>query len=217
MRTGELSIQSEASQLVALLLGAAPGERVLDACAGGGGKATYLAELMNDRGVVVAADTGAHHFERARREITRLGVGAMRLLRADARRPPLRPASFDRVLLDAPCTGVGTLRQHPEIRWRRQPRDVAANAALQQALLDALLAVVRPGGELVYATCSLLREENDGVLQAVLPKHTDVDIVDARAHLPPAAGDVVDSDGAMRTLPSVHGLDGFYAVRLKRH
>jgi 16S rRNA (cytosine967-C5)-methyltransferase len=215
--SGQVSLQSEASQLITLLLDPRPGERVLDACAGSGGKSTHIAELQDDGGRVVALDLHRHALARMRSEARRLGLTSIAAVQADARRAPLAGAAlFDRILLDAPCTGLGTLRQHPEIRWRRCEADLASAARLQTALLAALLDHLRPGGVLVYAVCTLMPEENENVVAAVLARRPDIEREDARPFLPEAAHALVDESGALRTSPAAGGLDGFYAIRLKR-
>jgi 16S rRNA (cytosine967-C5)-methyltransferase len=214
---GVVSLQSEASQLVTLLLDPRPGETILDACAGSGGKSTYIAELQQDQGRVLAIDLHGHSLGRMRVEAARLGLGSISPLRADATRAPFRPeARFDRILLDAPCSGLGTLRQHPEIRWRRAPRDIAAAGRRQGLLLAALLDLLRPGGVLVYAVCSVLRAENEDVVAAALGGRDDIARESAAECLPSEARHLVDEHGALRTLPHRGGLDGFYAVRLRR-
>ena len=124
--------------------------------------------------------------------------------------------TFDRVLVDAACSGLGTLRQHPEIRWRRQASDLAELAVLQGELLRSAAEVVRPGGTLVYATCTLVRIENEDVLDAFLAAAPEFRIEDPRAELPEAARGLVDGRGILHTYPHRDGLDGFFAVRLKR-
>jgi 16S rRNA (cytosine967-C5)-methyltransferase len=209
---GLFSVQGEASQLVALLVAPRPGSQVLDACAAPGGKATHLAELMDDRGEVVALDTRARGADRIRRVSRRLGLASVHAVVADAASFAAR-TGFDCVLVDAPCSGLGTLRQHPEVKWRRTPEAVATLAALQQRLLGHLASLVRPGGVLVYATCTLTTDENDNVLRSFLDARPSFVIDDAHALLPDA---VVGPDGILRTFPHRYGLDGFFAVRLKR-
>lgn len=207
--TGRLSFQGEASQLVTRLLDVAPGARVLDVCAAPGGKTTYAAALG---GRVMALDRHAAGVRRLREEAVRLGLPSIHAAVADARRPPVR-APFDAVLVDAPCSGLGTLRRHPELRWRRRREDVARLAALQGELLAGVAPLVRPGGCLVYAVCTPLRAETDAVVAAFLATRSDF----ARA---PLAGlvhpELVADDGALRTWPHRHDLDGFFAVRLTR-
>ncbi len=214
---GDFSLQSESSQLVALLLATAPRQRVLDVCAGGGGKATYVAELMDDRGLVLALDRHRRGLARLRGEARRLGLTCIRAAVADSTRLPFATGeSFDRVLVDAPCTGLGTLRQHPEIRWQRRPEDIESIGQVQRRLLASAADLVRPGGMLVYATCTLMPAENEEVVDAVLATRADLERADARDSLPLPLHELVDGSGAMRVMPHRHGSDGFYAAALKR-
>ena len=215
-REGWFTVQGETSQLVAAMLGVAPGARVLDACAAPGGKALIAAGAAGATGLVVAVDQHRAGLTRLGEEAARLGLRVVRV-RADARRLPLaESARFDAVLVDAPCSGLGTLRQHPEIRWRRQPADVAALAALQARVLAAAAAHVRPGGALLYATCTIARDENDAVVDDFLAAHADFAPDDPRPLLPVAAHELIDARGVLRTFPHRHGLDGFFAVRMTR-
>lgn len=210
------SFQGEASQLVGRLVGPLPGERVLDLCAAPGGKTCHLAEQMDGRGTLVAVDIAAGGVGRIRAEAARLGLGCIETVVADgARWAPADGAVFDRVLVDAPCTGLGTLRQHPEIRWRRSAADVGRNAALQRRLLRHAAGLVREGGVLVYATCTLAAEENETVVRE-LCAGGGFRVESAAAALGPAAAALVDGEGFLRTLPHRDGLDGFFAARLLR-
>ncbi|HLK12623.1 MAG TPA: 16S rRNA (cytosine(967)-C(5))-methyltransferase RsmB [Candidatus Binatia bacterium] len=211
-REGRVAFQGEASQLVVRLLEVGPGARVLDACAAPGGKATYAAALG---ATVVALDQNVAGLRRLRAEALRLGVTGAHPVVGDARRPPAA-AAFDAVLVDAPCSGLGTLRRHPELRWRRRPEDVARLAALQRDLLDGVAALVRPGGTLVYAVCTLAREENADLIAIFLARHPEFVVEPATGHLPAAAAVAVTAEGFLRTLPSRDGLDGFFAARLRR-
>jgi 16S rRNA (cytosine967-C5)-methyltransferase len=212
------AVQSEASQLVALLLAPEPGMRVLDACAAPGGKTTYLADLMEDRGLLVALERHPQRAAMVRRVVRRLGLERVVTVAGDARTADrlLGAARFDRILVDAPCTGLGTLRGHPEVRWTRNADDPARLARLQYAIVEGVLPLLRPGGALVYATCTLTVEENEGVVAAVLAAHPDLARDDAGSVLPATARGLVDATGALRTLPHRDDLDGFYAVRLAR-
>jgi 16S rRNA (cytosine967-C5)-methyltransferase len=214
---GELSPQSEASQLVALLVGAEPGMRVLDACAAPGGKTGYLAELVGPTGRIVGLDQRRRGAAAIAGVARRLGVGNVDVVVLDARRAAraLR-TTFDRILVDAPCSGLGTLRSHPEVRWRRTPADVARLATLQHELLMRVTPLLAPGGVLVYATCTIMPAENERVVERWLAAHPRLVIERAGAHLPAAAAGLVDENGALRTLPHRDGLDGFYAVRVRR-
>ena len=214
---GELSAQSEASQLVALLVGARPGMRVLDACAAPGGKSGYLAELVGPNGRVVALDRRRRGAAAVAGVARRLGVANVDVAVLDARRGAraLR-ATFDRILVDAPCSGLGTLRSHPEVRWTRTPADVTRLAALQREILSRVTPLLAPGGVLVYATCTIMPAENERVVERWLAAHPELAIERADAHLPVSAAGLVDDAGTLRTLPHRDGLDGFYAVRARR-
>jgi 16S rRNA (cytosine967-C5)-methyltransferase len=215
---GGFSVQGEASQLVVRLLDPQPGMRVLDACAAPGGKTTYAADLMGDRGLVVAL----HHRQQGARTIarnaTRLGLRSIAALVLDARAAgsAFPPETFDRILVDAPCSGLGTLRSHPEIRWRRQPADLARLAVLQGQILEAVTPLLRPDGVIVYATCTLTEEENEGVVGAWLAAHPELVRQGAEAYVPATARGLVDDAGALCTLPHRDDLDGFFAVRARR-
>lgn len=195
------------------LLDPQPGERVLDPCAAPGGKTGAIDERIGE-GRVFACDRSRPGM---RRVATLASASGSRILPfvADARRPPLA-CTFDAVLVDAPCSGLGTLRAHPEIRWRRQEDDSPRLAALQREILDAAAELVRPGGRLVYSTCTIAAAENEQVVDAFLARHPGWEVEDARRFLPAAAAELVDARGALRTAPDVGGLDGFFAVRLGR-
>jgi 16S rRNA (cytosine967-C5)-methyltransferase len=215
--TGLFFVQDEASQLVALAAGARPGERVLDACAAPGGKTVAMAAAMGDRGLVVAGDLRGRRVGLLGETVARSGARSVRLVRLDAGEPPFG-AAFDLVLLDAPCSGLGTIRRDPEIRWRRTPADLASLAARQLALLGAATDAVRPGGRLLYATCSSEPEENEEVVAALLERRTDVVVEPIWfAHRGGAdAAPLVTAEGFLRTRPDLHGLEGFFAARLRR-
>ncbi|MCX8072517.1 MAG: 16S rRNA (cytosine(967)-C(5))-methyltransferase RsmB [Candidatus Binatia bacterium] len=214
---GVYSVQSEAAQLVSYLVAPQPGELVLDLCAAPGGKATHLAELMSNQGIVVAVDASRPGIERVQQECSRLGIGIVEPYLADARLwEPQAQQRFDRVLLDAPCSGLGTLREHPEIRWRRTSESVRELAQLQRELLQQAARWTRPGGLLVYATCTLLREENEEVIAHFLAERRDFALSRIPEQLPPSIQALVDSQGFFRTMPHRHDVDGFFAVRLQR-
>ncbi|MBW2619378.1 MAG: 16S rRNA (cytosine(967)-C(5))-methyltransferase RsmB [Deltaproteobacteria bacterium] len=211
--------QSEAAQLISLVLAPQPGWRVLDLCAGVGGKATHLAELMGDEGQVIGLDKDPLRLEAGRRLARRLGMASISFFRADALGDwPQEAGSplFEAVLVDAPCTGLGVLRSRPERRWRVKPTDPARLGRFQARLLAAGAGHVRPGGVLIYATCTLTVEENQGVAAGFLAANPDFEAQDATAYLPPSARSLVEPGGFLQTWPHRHGLDGFFAARFKR-
>ncbi len=215
---GLFVVQDEASQLVAAFAGAAPGERVLDACAAPGGKTLAMAGDMRDAGLLVATDLRARRVSLLARTVAAGGARVVRLARTDvSQRLPFAPV-FDCVLLDAPCSGLGTIRRDPEIRWRRRESDFGELALRQREMLDRTAEVVRPGGRLVYATCSSEPEENEEVVGGFLDRHRDYSA--AHAGRTPAgegpAAAVVTGQGYVRTWPYAHGLEAFFAAILTR-
>jgi 16S rRNA (cytosine967-C5)-methyltransferase len=210
---GLFAVQDEASQLVAAMTGVKAGERVLDACASPGGKTTAMASAMGDRGLIVAADLRGARVELLARTVREAGATSVRVVRANAGAPLPFAADFDCVLLDAPCSGLGTIRRDPEIRWRRREADLPGLAASQLHMLREVARVVRPGGRVVYATCSSEPEENDDVVDAFLATSSfEPDPVREPAWL----GPLLDDKGRLRTLPFRHGLEAFFAARLVR-
>ena len=211
---GTFWIQDEGSQLVACLAGVGSGDRALDACAAPGGKTLALAEAVRTEGLVVASDRHAGRLRRLARNVARCRLGNVVALAADMTSPPLA-ATFDAVLVDAPCSGTGTLRRHPEIRWRLREEDLAPLATRQRRLLDSCASLVRGGGALVYAVCSMEPEEGEGVVEAFLASHPSFRRGDPRALLPSSARELVGGDGYLRTAPDLEGMDGFFAARLE--
>jgi 16S rRNA (cytosine967-C5)-methyltransferase len=203
---GLFSFQGEASQLVAALLDVPATARVLDACAAPGQKTLAIAERLAPGNPVVAFDRHRTGLRRLRAEAVRLGVDVL-VAQADALRPPTT-RRFDAVLVDAPCSGLGTLRRHPELKWRRRPDDIPRLATLQRGLVTKAAELVQPGGLLVYAVCTRPRDETTDVIAALLAAHP-------RFAVEPLAGPGVDADGMLRTAPHTHGLDGFFAARLR--
>jgi 16S rRNA (cytosine967-C5)-methyltransferase len=205
---GAVYLQDQGSQMAAHLA-AGPGV-VLDACAAPGGKATLIADLLGDSVRVVAAEASPSRLPRMAELVARWRADRVRLLGADALRPPFR-ATFDSVLLDAPCTGLGTIGRHPDIRWRTQPRDVVRHARRQRELLESLAALVRPGGRLVYAVCSGEPEEGEEVVRGFLAGRTEFVL----APLPAWAAPFAEA-GLARTRPERDGGDAFFAAVMER-
>ncbi|WP_242530231.1 RsmB/NOP family class I SAM-dependent RNA methyltransferase [Nocardioides aromaticivorans] len=216
---GRAGVQDEGSQLVALALAASPvegrDERWVDLCAGPGGKAALLAALAAERG---AALTGIELHHHRARLVARAasGPGLAGVVQADGTRAPFADGSVDRILLDAPCSGLGALRRRPEARWRRSARDVAELVPLQRALLAEAVRVLRPGGALLYATCSPVLAETAGVVTATLADRPEVRLEDVREHLPV----VPDADGPLpgtvQLWPHRHGTDAMFLALLRK-
>jgi 16S rRNA (cytosine967-C5)-methyltransferase len=220
VREGLAFVMDEAAVLPVYLLGLAPGQRMLDACAGGGGKAAVAAGMLRGEGMIVALEPQDRALHRLREACARLGLDCVHPVQAEAQRAGaiLRDGPegvFDAVLVDAPCTGLGTLRRHPEIKWRIAPDDVGRLGALQRDILAGAAPCVRPGGVLAYATCTTESEENEDVVEAFLASHPDFHVEDAGPYLPAQAAGLA-AKGYLRTWPHRHGIDGFFAARLRR-
>jgi 16S rRNA (cytosine967-C5)-methyltransferase len=214
---GLFQIQSEASQLVPYLLAPLSGERILDACAAPGGKATHIAELMKDRGELIALDLSARGIEKIRANVNRLGLKSVRAVLADASEKlnDSIAAPYDRILVDAPCSGLGTLRAHPEIKWQRDPNDIHRLSRLQSKILQRAAEYLKPGGILVYSTCTLTRDENEHNVEIFLARHSEFELQDAASYLPQRAKDMVRGS-FFQALPQRDNTDGFFAARLKK-
>jgi 16S rRNA (cytosine967-C5)-methyltransferase len=210
---GLFMVQDEASQLVGLLAGARPGDRVLDACAAPGGKTMVMAGSMGDRGLVIALDVRAKRVRLLAETIRAAGARSVRVVQATAAEPLPFAAVFDLVLIDAPCSGLGTVRRDPDIKWRRSPEEFGSLASLQARILESAAAVVRPDGRILYSTCSSEPEENDEVVERFLRAAPNF----RRTPLAfPAAPELIDSAGCLRTLPFRDGLEAFFAASLAR-
>lgn len=209
-RDGWWQAQDEASQLVVRLLDPRPGESIWDACAAPGGKTRYIGRLLGDDGRVLATDIHAEKAERLGRALRH--YGSVRVEQRDVAEGPPGDLRFDRVLLDAPCTALGIMRRHPEIKWRRGPADIVQRAELQRRLIDAAASAVAPGGALVYSVCSDTAEEGPEQVAAFVARRPEF-TVERPAE---AAGLPLHDDGSLRLDPERHGADGFYAARLRR-
>jgi 16S rRNA (cytosine967-C5)-methyltransferase len=215
-QSGLIEIQDEGSQLVAAMVGATPGMRVVDWCAGAGGKTLALAGAMANRGQIVACDVSAPRLEGAVRRLRRAGAHNVErhLVQPGDKWLKRRTGTFDRVLVDAPCTGTGTWRRNPDARLRLQETDLVELLVKQAAILDTAQSLVRKGGRLVYATCSLLEEENEAQVFAFLLRHPAFSIVPL-AHAWPLDQPPPNSGEFLSLTPAWHGTDGFFAAVLE--
>lgn len=197
--TGTIYLQDEASQLVAQTVDLQPNERALDLCAAPGGKTTLIAARAGNSALIVAADRSARRLETVTKFSALHNLESIKSVVLDAANPlPFADGVFDRILVDAPCSGTGTLRRNPEIRWRISEDDVRVLAAQQKSFLHQAARVLKPGGQLVYSTCSVERDENEAVIGAFLESHTDIQQVNA-----------------LRTWPHREGTDGFFIASLR--
>jgi 16S rRNA (cytosine967-C5)-methyltransferase len=213
-RTGAIQPQSRASMLVSRILDPRPGQRVLDLCAAPGGKTTHLAALMGDRGEIVAVERHPGRAAALRRTTARLAASCVRVEVGDAA-APRADGRFDRVLVDPPCSGLGTLQSRPDRRWRAAPEAIGELAALQDRILAAAAAALAPGGALVYSVCTICRREGPDAIERFLAGHPDFNVEDVAARLPDELRGVPAEHG-VQLLPSRDRTDGFYIARLER-
>jgi 16S rRNA (cytosine967-C5)-methyltransferase len=222
-RDGLYTIQDEASQLVVELLDPQPDEWILDTCAAPGSKTTAIAERLGEAGGVMALDRNARRLAMVGRASRRLGLTGIFTLKWDATGSlddlplpsPMNKRRFDRVLVDAPCSGLGTLRRNPDARWRVQEEDPASLVVIQMNLLSRAAAILSPGGVLVYSTCTFLPEENEGLIQRFLQENKHFQLT-PRSELPGHLTPVLNDAGMLECLPHRHDTDGFFAARLER-
>jgi len=221
--SGAIEVQDEGSQLLCLLLGPRRGDMVVDFCAGAGGKSLALGALMRSTGRIYAFDVSERRLAKLAPRLARSGLSNVHPQRIESERDArIRrlAGKIDRVLVDAPCTGLGTLRRNPDLKWRQDERALAELAAKQAAILGAAAALVKRGGRLLYATCSILAEENERVVQAFRAAHPDFDLVPPAAAFA-AARIVLPEHGAedpfLRLRPDVHGTDAFFGALMARN
>jgi 16S rRNA (cytosine967-C5)-methyltransferase len=215
---GLFQVQDEAAQLITYLLNPKPGETVLDACAGLGGKTGHISQMMGDRGKLIAMDNHEKKLDRLQSEMFRLGISIVTPLVHDLNDPAGNESikEFDRILLDAPCSGIGVLRRNPDAKWRALEQDLVRHANRQATFLDSLAHQVKPEGVLVYCVCSTEPEENESVIRGFLNKHKDFAIEKQPDGLPYKARRLLTGKGYLKTFPHFHNMDGFFAVRMKR-
>ncbi len=208
-RNGLFTVQDESAALPCLLLDPRPGERVIDLCAAPGGKTTNIAEVMRNDGQVIAVDKYEGKLNLIRTSCDRLGLRNVTFMTADASTMSVEPA--DKVLLDAPCSGLGVLSKKPDIKWKRDIADIHKLRAIQNEIIENAALMVKPGGVLVYSTCTTEPEENQEVVKSFLQKHPEFVLDDARRFV---AADFVTPEGFVVTLPHRHEMDGSFAARL---
>ena len=215
---GLFQVQDEAAQLITFLLNPKPGETVLDACAGLGGKTGHISQMMNNRGKLIAMDNSSKKLHLLQSEMVRLGISMVTPLTYDLNDPAGGKSikKFDRILLDAPCSGLGVLRRNPDAKWSTLEQDLIRHAKRQTIFLDNLAHQVKPEGFLVYCVCSTEPEENESVIKGFLKKHKDFAIEKNPDGLPYEARSLLTGNGYLKTFPHLHNMDGFFAVCMKR-
>jgi 16S rRNA (cytosine967-C5)-methyltransferase len=215
-KQGMFQIQDEAAQIVTEFLKPKPKEKILDACAGLGGKTGHIAQLMKNQGTIIAADTENKKLESLLEEARRLGIDIIQTKTLNLLKSSIKDFDFyfDRVLIDAPCTGLGVLRRNPDSKWKRSKKDIMRLAAQQKKMLACAANLVKPGGILVYAVCSCEKEENENVIDTFLEKRTDFSI--DKNFKSDRYEQFITQEGFLKTYPHINSMDGFFAARLMR-
>ena len=216
--SGAIEVQDESSQLVGYLVAPKRGEMVVDFCAGAGGKTLLLGMLMRSQGRLYAFDVSRGRLAKLKPRVARSGLSNVHPVLIESERDShvkRLAGKIDRVLVDAPCSGIGTLRRNPDLKWRQTPADVEELAVKQARLLAAAASLCKAGGRLVYATCSVLRAENEAVVEGFLAAHPEFVAGDAEAELA-RAGIALETGRFLRLYPHRHGCDGFFAAVLER-
>ncbi|MBN1903825.1 MAG: 16S rRNA (cytosine(967)-C(5))-methyltransferase RsmB [Deltaproteobacteria bacterium] len=217
-KKGLFQVQDQAAQLVSWLLDVKPGQTILDVCAGLGGKSSHLMELMGGKGHVTSLDTDKRRLELLYENARRLGITGIKSVVADASEPfPDRlKNAFDRVLIDAPCSGLGTIGRHPDIKWNRTEIDVKRISRIQRKILENSFEAVKPGGFILYVVCTYTREENRTVIDNFINKNSGASLVDLNTIVPEWARNLIDNEGFFRSYPHKHKMDGFFAALMRK-
>lgn len=212
---GYLRLQDEASQLISYMLSPQSSESILDVCAGAGGKTTHLAAILKNNGAILAADYDLKKINELKQDATRLGITIIETRQADltCELPESLKEKFDHVLVDAPCSGLGTLRRNPEIKWHTVAADITGFTRTQNTVLQNASFAVRKGGHLIYCTCSLMPQENENIICNFLKLNPHFSVCPPPESIPPQ---LIDSHGYFRTFPHLHNTDGFFAAILRR-
>ncbi|MBT3806545.1 MAG: 16S rRNA (cytosine(967)-C(5))-methyltransferase RsmB [Desulfobacula sp.] len=219
-KLGLFQIQDEAAQIVTDFLAPVPNEKILDACAGLGGKTGHIAQLMENKGTIIASDVDPKKLESLEIESKRLGIDIIHTKPLNLLKTSIKDFNFyfDRVLIDAPCTGLGVLRRNPDTKWDRSKNDIARLSGQQKKMLNSAANLVKPGGLLVYAVCSCEKEENEDVIHHFLNKRKDFSIdKDFKSNnYDSLITSLISGEGFLKTYPDANNMDGFFAARLKR-
>jgi 16S rRNA (cytosine967-C5)-methyltransferase len=217
-KKGLFQVQDQAAQIVSRLISVQPEDEVLDVCSGLGGKATHLAELMGGKGRVICVDNDRNKLVKAMENAERLGLDILTPVVADALLLSSLPErKFSRIMLDAPCSGLGVISRHPDIKWNRKADDIPRLSAMQKKLINTAAAMLQKGGELLYVVCAISREENEEVARAFLEANSDISLVNLKDRVPEWCFNLIDDRGFYKTYPHVHKMDGFFAALFRKN
>lgn len=211
-KEGLFQVQGEGAQICSRLLSPRPRSMILDICSGFGGKATHLAQLCGDQARVIALDRNCGRLVSLKKSCRRLGIRCVLPVAGDAFVALPFKRDFDYILIDAPCSGLGTISRHPDTKWSKSEEDIKRLSVLQGSILERAAPLLKKGGEMVYATCTISREENEEVVRKFLEAHPEMALVGLKDRLPGWGVDLIDDQGFFRTLPHHHGMEGFFGA-----
>ena len=217
-KEGLFQVQGEAAQVCAHLLSPGKGDLIADMCAGLGGKSAHLAELTGDRGRILALDTSLTRLRALRQNTERLGIGSIFPLAADAMAPiSFLRSSFHKIMVDGPCSGLGVISKHPDTKLTKKEDDIKRLAMIQKSILSRSCQVLDRNGEMLYVTCTISKEENEGMVESLLRENHGIVLQDLRLRIPPWGVDLVDEHGFFKTFPHIHGMEGFFGALFRKN
>ncbi|MBW1869960.1 MAG: RsmB/NOP family class I SAM-dependent RNA methyltransferase, partial [Deltaproteobacteria bacterium] len=213
-KEGLFQVQGEAAQIGSHLLCPRPGDSVLDVCAGLGGKSTHLAAIMEDKGFILALDRTRSRLISLLQSSIRLGTGSVKPVVADASGPlsTILKYPFDNILVDGPCSGLGVISKNPDIKLTKRAGDIKRLARLQTTILNQAVHLLRKGGRMLYLTCTISKEENEGVVKGFLETNSEIALENLKITIPEWGLDLIDDNGFFRPLPHIHGMEGFFGA-----
>jgi len=213
-KSGLFQVQDQAAIIISHLIAPRPGDTVLDICAGLGGKSTHMAALNGGKGNILAIDINRRRLVSLGHNARRLGIDNIRPVVADASRSLSSAFSvqFDKVILDAPCSGLGTISRHPDIKWNSDEGDIIRLSFLQKTIMNETVPVIKKGGRILFVTCTISKEENEDVVKDFLVRNSDMSLENLKRHVPDWGIDLIDGQGFFRTFPHIHHMDGFFAA-----
>ncbi len=218
-KSGLFQVQDQAAIITSHLISPRPGDTVLDICSGLGGKSTHMAALMGGSGNILALDINRKRLGTLVYNAHRLGIDNIRPVVADASKSLSSTFSFkfDKVMVDAPCSGLGIISRHPDIKWNRDEKDIIRLSFLQKTIMNETASVIKKGGRILFVTCTISKEENEEIVKDFLNRNSDMSLENLKKHIPDWGLDLIDNQGFFRTFPHIHHMDGFFAALFRKN